>query len=33
DPYGAGWMVRITVSDPAQLAGLLSADQYKALLG
>jgi glycine cleavage system H protein len=33
DPYGAGWMVRIKVSDAAQLNDLLSADQYKALLG
>ena len=33
DPYGAGWMVRIKLSDTAQLNELLSADQYKAVLG
>jgi glycine cleavage system H protein len=33
DPYGAGWMVRIRASDKAQLAELLSADQYQALVG
>ena len=33
DPYGAGWMVRIKVGDSAQLGELLSADQYKALVG
>lgn len=29
DPYGAGWMVRIRISDKAQLEGLLSAGQYQ----
>jgi glycine cleavage system H protein len=33
DPYGAGWMVRIRVSDKAQLAELLSAEQYQAVVG
>lgn len=33
DPYGNGWMVRIRFSDKAQLAELLSADQYRALVG
>ena len=33
DPYGKGWMVKVEVSDPAQVEGLLTADQYKALLG
>jgi glycine cleavage system H protein len=33
DPYGKGWMVRVKLSDPGQAADLLSADQYKALIG
>lgn len=33
DPYGAGWMVRIKPANAADLDGLLSADQYKALIG
>jgi glycine cleavage system H protein len=33
DPYGEGWMVKITVSDPSEVEGLLSADEYKALVG
>ena len=32
DPYGKGWMVKIKISDPSQAAGLLTAEQYKALL-
>lgn len=33
DPYGKGWMIRIKIVDPTQLDGLLSADEYKALVG
>ncbi len=33
DPYGAGWMVKMTLSDNASLDELLSADAYKALVG
>jgi glycine cleavage system H protein len=33
DPYGAGWIVRIRITDPAQLIDLLSADAYKELIG
>jgi glycine cleavage system H protein len=33
DPYGDGWMVRITLSNPAELEGLLSAEEYKDLIG
>jgi len=32
DPYGAGWIVEIQPSDPAQLDGLLDADGYGELL-
>src|SRR5690606_17705544 len=30
DPYGEGWLVRIRLSDPSDVEGLLSADDYKA---
>jgi len=29
DPYGAGWLIRIRLKDPAQLHTLLSADEYR----
>jgi glycine cleavage system H protein len=32
DPYGQGWMIVVTVSDPAELEGLLSAEAYAALI-
>ncbi|NML36495.1 glycine cleavage system protein GcvH [Chitinophaga sp. G-6-1-13] len=32
DPYGDGWMVKLTVSNPADVNELLTADQYKALV-
>ncbi len=33
DPYGAGWMIKVKMSNPADADGLLSADDYKALIG
>jgi glycine cleavage system H protein len=33
DPYGAGWMIKIKVSDASQLDDLLSADDYKEIIG
>ena len=33
DPYGDGWMVKVNVSNAADVAGLLSADDYQALVG
>ena len=33
DPYGAGWMIKIKVADPADLEALLSAEEYKAIIG
>jgi len=33
DPYGDGWMVKIKISDASEVAGLLSADDYKSLIG
>lgn len=32
DPYGEGWMVKIKVSDTAELEELLTAEQYKELV-
>ena len=32
-PFGDGWMVRIKMSDPAQLEELLSAEEYLKLIG
>lgn len=32
DPYGEGWMIKLKLSDSAQIDALLSADDYKALL-
>jgi glycine cleavage system H protein len=33
DPYGAGWMVKVEISSTAEVDALLSADQYKELIG
>ncbi|RZK60040.1 MAG: glycine cleavage system protein GcvH [Pedobacter sp.] len=33
DPYGNGWIIKISISNSAELDGLLSADDYKALVG
>ena len=32
DPYNAGWIVKVTISDLTKLSSLLSAEQYKALV-
>ncbi|UCE19978.1 MAG: glycine cleavage system protein GcvH [Gemmatimonadota bacterium] len=33
DPYGNGWMIKIKVRDESELEDLLSAGQYKDLIG
>jgi glycine cleavage system H protein len=33
DPYGKGWMIRLTVKDPADIAKLLDAAAYESLVG
>lgn len=33
DPYGTGWMVKMTVNDPADVAALLDAAAYEAVVG
>ena len=32
DPYGAGWLVRVTLSDGEGLQGLLTAAEYESLI-
>tara|TARA_B100000378_G_C17958548_1_gene382693 strand:+ start:242 stop:622 length:381 start_codon:yes stop_codon:yes gene_type:complete len=32
DPYGEGWMIKLKFSDASQVEGLLSAEDYKALI-
>ena len=33
DPYGDGWMIKISISEASQLEELLSAEDYTALIG
>jgi len=33
DPYGAGWMVKIELSNPSELNALLDSNAYKELIG
>ncbi|PTM11464.1 MAG: glycine cleavage system protein GcvH [Bacteroidetes bacterium] len=33
DPYGEGWMIKVKCSDISQLDNLLSANDYKNLIG
>jgi glycine cleavage system H protein len=33
DPYGDGWMIKVKMSNAADADALLTADQYKALIG
>jgi glycine cleavage system H protein len=33
DPYGAGWMIKMTVSNPADVEALMDAAAYKSLVG
>lgn len=32
DPYGEGWMVKVTIADGGQLQNLMSAAEYQAFL-
>ena len=32
DPYGDGWILEISLTDPAELEALLDADGYRALV-
>lgn len=33
DPYGHGWVAVVEMSDPSELSALMSADDYRKLLG
>lgn len=33
DPYGNGWMIKMTVTDPSSFEGLMTKDAYEALVG
>lgn len=33
DPYGQGWVAVLEMSDPSEAGALMSADDYKKLLG
>lgn len=33
DPYGDGWMVKVTLADASSVDELLTADAYKTLVG
>jgi glycine cleavage system H protein len=32
DPYGEGWMIRVSIDNPAELDTLLSPEQYRELI-
>jgi glycine cleavage system H protein len=33
DPYGEGWMIKIKISEPSEIEGLLDDAGYKGLIG
>jgi glycine cleavage system H protein len=33
DPYGEGWMIKMTVDNPAEVEALMDADAYQSLVG
>jgi glycine cleavage system H protein len=33
DPYGAGWLVKVRLSDPGERDSLMDASAYAATLG
>ncbi|MBE2247653.1 MAG: glycine cleavage system protein GcvH [Candidatus Competibacteraceae bacterium] len=33
DPYGDGWIIKVRLTQPDELASLLSADTYKGQIG
>ena len=33
DPYGQGWMIKMTIKESNELEALLSAEEYKELIG
>lgn len=33
DPYGAGWMIKVKMTDKAGLEDLMSSEEYKEMIG
>lgn len=33
DPYGDGWLIKITLSNASEAGSLMSADNYKKMIG
>lgn len=33
DPYGNGWLIKISIENPDEINELLSAEEYKKLIG
>lgn len=33
DPYGSGWLVKVKLSNPGDVAGLMDAAAYQAMVG
>ncbi len=33
DPYGEGWIIKISVKNSEELTGLMSAEAYKEFIG
>jgi glycine cleavage system H protein len=33
DPYGKGWMIKMTINNPAEIDALLTAAQYSEFIG
>jgi len=33
DPYGEGWMIKLSIKNATEVNGLLTAAQYKELIG
>lgn len=32
DPYGAGWMIKVEISNPSEIDSLMDSEAYKAIL-
>ncbi len=33
DPYGDGWMIKVQISDSSEINNLMSAEDYKKMIG
>lgn len=31
DPYGRGWMIKVSIANPAELSELMTAEEYKSI--